>query len=93
MASLVKNPIDPMRMWVQSLALLSGLRIWRCYEMWLRSGVPVAVAGSCSSDSTPSWEFPYATGVAVKRKNNNNNNKEQIKINETYFMMNKMLTF
>ena len=46
---------------VQSLATLSGLRIWRCNELWhrpytrLRSGVAVAVeqASSYSSDLTP----------------------------------------
>ena len=51
-----------MKMWVQSLAWLNGLRIQRCrklqcrLQMWLRSGVAVAVAspGSCSSDLTPS---------------------------------------
>ena len=38
-----------MRLWVESLASLSGLRIWRCHELWcrwqtwLRSGVAVAV--------------------------------------------------
>ena len=50
------------RTWVQSLTLLSGLRIWHCHElwcksqMWLRSDVAVAVAmaSSCSADSTPS---------------------------------------
>ena len=42
--------LGTMRLQVQSLALLSGLRIWRCPElwyrsqMWLRSGVDVAVA-------------------------------------------------
>ena len=49
-----------MRTRVQSLASLSGLRIWYCHElwcglqMWLRSGVAVAVVqvGSCSSNST-----------------------------------------
>ena len=36
-------------MWVPSLALLSGLSIWRCHELWcgsqtlLRFGVAVAV--------------------------------------------------
>ena len=48
-----------MRMQVQTLALLSGLRIQCCCElwyrsqMWLRSGSAVAVvkAGSCSSKS------------------------------------------
>ena len=43
----------------QSLASLRGSRIRHCPElwcrsqMWLGSGVAVAVAGSCSSDSTP----------------------------------------
>ena len=49
-----------MRMQVGSLASLSGLMIWYCYELWCRSqthlgsGVAVAVAGSYSSDSTSS---------------------------------------
>ena len=49
-----------MRMPVRSLALLSGLRIWRCYELWCRSQtllgscVAVTVADSCSSNLTPS---------------------------------------
>ena len=39
-----------MRLWVRSLASLSGLRIWRCHELrcrsqtWLGSGVAMAVA-------------------------------------------------
>ena len=51
-----------MRTWVGSLALLRGLKSRCCHElgcslqMWLRSGVAVAVAqaGGYSSDSTPS---------------------------------------
>ena len=51
-----------MRIWVQSLALVSGVGIQHCSELWyrsqkwLRSHVAVAVvqADSCSSDSTPS---------------------------------------
>ena len=51
-----------MRMWVWSLALISGLRIWSCHELWcrlytwLRSGLAMAVAkaGSCRSNLTPS---------------------------------------
>ena len=58
----VVNESDWYRLWVQSLALLSGLRIWHCCELWcwlqirLGSGVAVAVpeAGSCSYDLTPS---------------------------------------
>ena len=49
-------------MWVQSLALLSGLRIWCCHELWCRSKIrlgswvasAVALAGRCSPDSSPS---------------------------------------
>ena len=42
--------LGTMRLWVQSLALLSGLRIWCCNElqgrlqMWLGSGIAVAAA-------------------------------------------------
>ena len=63
-----------MRMWLQSLALLSGLRIQCCCELhcrlqtWLKSVVAVAVvqASSCSSASTPS--LGYATVAAIKKK-------------------------
>ena len=61
---------------VQPLASLSGLSIQHCRElwgrsqMWLGSGIVVAVtvAGSCSSDLTPSLELSYATRVALKSK-------------------------
>ena len=42
--------LGTMRLRVQSLALLGGLRIWRCHELWYRSqtrlesGVAVALA-------------------------------------------------
>ena len=36
--------------------------------MWLGSHVAVAVAGSCSSDSTTAWELPYAAGMALRAK-------------------------
>ena len=47
--SRLRTQLESMRIWVQSLALLSGLRIWCCHElrcrsqMQLRSGVAVAV--------------------------------------------------
>ena len=41
-----------MRLWVPSLASLSGLRIWRCWELWCRSqtwlGSGLAVGGYSS---------------------------------------------
>ena len=62
MAQWVKNELVSMRMQGPSLALVSGLRIQLCHELWCRlqtklgSGIAVAVvlAGSCSSDMTPS---------------------------------------
>ena len=65
-----------MRTRVQALALLSGLRIWLCHELWCRSqvwpgshvavAVTVAVAGSYNS--TLAWETPYAVAVALNSK-------------------------
>ena len=49
-----------MRVQVQSLGLLSGLRIWHCREMWCR---PAAVALM----QPLAWEPPCAMGVALKR--------------------------
>ena len=74
--SVVVNLTSIHEDWVLILALLSGLRIWHCRElwgrsqMWLGSGIAVAVtvAGSCSSDLTPSLELSYATRVALKSK-------------------------
>ena len=63
-------------MQVRSLALFSELRIQHCHELWcrsqlwLRSGIAVAVveAGSCSLIGPLAWEPPYAAGVALKWK-------------------------
>ena len=65
-----------MRLRVRSLALLSGLRIWFCRELWcrlqtrLRCCIAVAVvqARGHSSDWTPSLGTPYAAGVALKSR-------------------------
>ena len=54
--------LGTMRLQVQSLDSLSGLRLWHCYKLWCRSqtwlgsGVVVALAqaGSNSSNLTPS---------------------------------------
>ena len=63
-----------MRMWVQSLAPLSGLKIQGCHELWLNSqtqlrtcvAVAVVQASSCSSDSNPSLGTSNAASVALK---------------------------
>ena len=57
-----RTQLGTMRLWVRSLAWLSGSRIQRCRKLWCRlqmrlgSGIAVAVAqsSSCSSDWTRS---------------------------------------
>jgi len=66
--------LGTMRLQVRSLALLSGLRIWRCRELWCRLDLvllllwlwcrPAAVA---LIQPLP-WETPYAEGAALKSK-------------------------
>ena len=71
--------VDAAVVQVQSLALLSGLGIRCCCELrcksqtWLRSCVvvAVAVAGSYSSDSTPSLGTSICCGCGPKKKNKN----------------------
>ena len=64
-------------MQVQSLASLSGLRIWGCPELWgrwqmrLRSGMAVTEADSCSFDSTPSLGTSMCCGCSPKTQTNN----------------------
>ena len=65
-----------MRMRVRSLASLSGLRVWRCCELWCRSQielgsrvvVAMVQAGTCSYDSALSLGTSYAAGTALKSK-------------------------
>ena len=75
MALWLKTQLVCMRMWVPSLALLSGLRTRRCHEQWcgsqtrLGSGVAGAEAwaGGYGSNSTPSLGILCASGAALKR--------------------------
>ena len=83
-----------MRIWVQSLVLLTGLRMQCCPELWyksqmqLRSGIAVIVVytsnyssdstPSYSSDSTPSVGMPYATGEAIKRKKKKRKERKEL---------------
>ena len=57
--------LGTMRLQVRSLASLSGLRIWRCRELWCR---PAAVA----QIQPLAWEPPYAMAVALKSKKKKN---------------------
>ena len=71
MAQRVKVPTVSVRMQVQSLSPLSGLRIWHCPRLWHRSqmrlvfGVAVAAA---LLRLFLAWELPCTTGVALKKE-------------------------
>ena len=56
---------------IQSLALLSGLRIW-CPELWCRRGSDVALLWCRQAATAPvrplAWELLYAAGAALKTK-------------------------
>ena len=66
----VRTWLVPMRMWVWSLASLSGLRIQHCHELWCRSQTwlrlwcrPAAIAWIRSQ----AWELPHASDQALKK--------------------------
>ena len=59
-----------MRMQVQSLASLSGLRIQHCCELWCRLADLIRPLA---------WEPPYAAGVALKKKT-----KKKFKIQKSF---------
>ena len=69
------------RIWVWSLASLSGLRIWCCHKLWHRlqtqlgsgGAVAAAQASNCSSDSTPSLETSICHHCSPKRQKNKKN--------------------
>ena len=74
--------LGTMRLWVPSLALLSGLRIWHCCELWFRSQT---LLGSsvvwlwCGSAATAlirplAWEPPYAVCEALKGRKTHKKN-------------------
>ena len=76
--SRLRTQLVSMRMWVRSLASLSGVRIWCCHKlqgrsrMRLRSPAAIAVAvvqaGGCSSDWTPSPGTPICPKCSSKKK-------------------------
>ena len=71
------------RMWVQSLASCSGLRILCCCkpqcrsQRQLRSGVAVVVASAAAPVQPLTWELPYVTGVALKKERKKFKKKER----------------
>ena len=85
MAQRKRIQLGTMRFQVQSQALLSGLRIWCCRELWYRSQTRLGFGllwlwhrPAATAPIRPlAWELLYAVGVALKKKDkktNNNNN-------------------
>ena len=79
-------PLGTMRLQVQSLASLSGLRIQDCCELWCRSqtrfgshmAVAVVQAGSYSSNSTPSLATSICRRFGPKKtKDKTQTNKQK----------------
>ena len=70
----VARSIPGLTQWVKDLADCHEL--WCRSKTWLGSGIAVAVAGSCSSDSTPSLGTSICCRCGPKKqKTNNSNNK------------------
>ena len=87
-----------MRMRVRSLALISGLRVWHCCELWcrsqtpLRSGIAVALvqAGSRGSDSIPRLGTSKCRRCGPKKQNKTKNFAEIFILNlekHLYFLI------
>ena len=74
-----------MRLRVRSLALLSGLRIWHCHELWCRlqtrlgSCVAVAQAGGNGSDLALSLGTSICRGSSPRNGKKTKKEKEKEK--------------
>ena len=85
MAQQKQNQLGTMRLRFLSLALLSGLRIQRCCELWCRSqmqlgsGVAMAVAqaSNCSSGQTPSLRTSTCQKYGSKKQKTGQSNQNQ----------------
>ena len=72
MAQRKQIQLGTMRLWVQSLASLSGLRIWCYRELWcrswtrLRSGVAWCRPVATAPIQPLAWESSYAMSAALK---------------------------
>ena len=66
MAQQKRIKIGAIRFQVWSLALLSGLRIWRFSELWCRLAAVALIRPLA-------WKLPCAAGEALKKKKENTN--------------------
>ena len=60
------------RLWIRSPASISGLKIWRCCELWYRVAAvaPIQPLG---------WEPAYATGAGLKSQRKRKEKKRREK--------------
>ena len=69
--------LGTMRLQVQSLASLSGLRIWRCCELWCGSQMQLDLVllqlwhrlAAVAQIRSLAWKPPYAESMAPRSKN------------------------
>ena len=60
--------LGTMRLWVRSLASLSGLRICCYHELWCKLQRRLGSAAAVALIGPLAWEHPYAAGAALKRQ-------------------------
>ena len=85
MAQKKRIRLGAMRLWVQYLALFSGLRIQRCRELWCsrRRGSDLALLWLwCRPAATAlmrplAWKTPYASDAALKDKKTKKKKKKR----------------
>ena len=59
-------------MWDGSLALLSGLKIWRGHELWCRSQVQLVSVPHCCGSGV-GWERPIRHGCGPNKQKKKKN--------------------
>ena len=85
--------LGTMRLQVQSLAVLSGLRIWHCPKLWCRSqyGSDLMLLWLWPTAIAPTWllawELPYATGAALNRKKNKKTKTKNPSVKCGFFLL------
>ena len=70
-----------MRLQVQSLVWLRGLRIWHCHELWYRSQMGSCRPGATALIRPQTWEPPCA--VIVTQEKGKKKKKNKLKKNES----------
>ena len=70
MAQWKQIQLGTLRLWVRSMALLSGLRIQRCCELWCRLAATAPIRPLA-------WEPPCVAGAALEKAKRQKINKKR----------------